>query len=163
MAPAIFLLTLFTAIVCTTAAQAAASSANSRAGQFESWFRADSDGDGRLSREEAQRLPRLARRFDRIDRNADGFITGPEVRAWRASTRVVRPTGARKGADEVLRIADLDGNGVLSRAEFAQRLPRFAGRFDRIDADADGLLARAELDQWLASLRATRRSKPARQ
>lgn len=163
MAPAILLLTLFAANVCATTAQGAASPANSRARQFESWFRADSDGDGRLSREEAQRVPRLVRRFDRIDRNADGFITGPEVRAWRASTRVVSSIGTGKGANEILRIADLDGNGVLSRAEFAQRLPRFAGRFDRIDADADGLLARAELEQWLASLRAARRSKPARQ
>ena len=45
---------------------------------------ADKDGDGRISRAEAAELPRLARHFDEIDTNKDGFITKEEMRAHRA-------------------------------------------------------------------------------
>ena len=41
----------------------------------------DTDGDGRISREEAKAAPRLAERFDAIDANKDGFITMDEIKA----------------------------------------------------------------------------------
>jgi hypothetical protein len=52
---------------------------------FEQRFkRADTDGDGRISRDEAEKhLPRLARHFDRVDANKDGFVTLEEVFALR--------------------------------------------------------------------------------
>ena len=43
---------------------------------------ADKDGDGKISREEAVALPRLAKHFDEIDTNKDGFITKEEMRAF---------------------------------------------------------------------------------
>lgn len=44
---------------------------------------ADSNGDGKISREEANAsLPRIARHFDEIDTNKDGFITKEELRAF---------------------------------------------------------------------------------
>ena len=44
---------------------------------------ADSDGDGALSREEAAKsLPRIARKFDRIDADRDGRLTLEEMHAW---------------------------------------------------------------------------------
>lgn len=45
---------------------------------------ADVNGDGRLSREEAQKgMPRLVRHFDRIDANHDGVVTLEELQAAR--------------------------------------------------------------------------------
>ena len=42
----------------------------------------DTDGDGRISRAEAQAgAPRLAKHFDEIDTNKDGFITPEEMKA----------------------------------------------------------------------------------
>ena len=42
----------------------------------------DIDGDGRISRAEAQAgAPRLAKHFDEIDTNKDGFITPEEMKA----------------------------------------------------------------------------------
>ncbi|HET9652989.1 MAG TPA: EF-hand domain-containing protein, partial [Usitatibacter sp.] len=42
----------------------------------------DTDGDGRISLAEAQaNAPRLARNFDRIDANHDGFLTREELKA----------------------------------------------------------------------------------
>ena len=48
----------------------------------EHWKRLDTDGDGRISRQEAQaNAPRLAERFDKLDTNGDGFLTPDELRA----------------------------------------------------------------------------------
>ncbi len=41
--------------------------------------------------------------------------------------------------------ADADGNGMLSRAEVERSLPRLAKKFDQIDTNKDGQLARDEL------------------
>ena len=42
---------------------------------------ADKDGDGKISRAEAVALPRIAKQFDEIDTNKDGFITKEELKA----------------------------------------------------------------------------------
>ncbi|MCY7389651.1 MAG: EF-hand domain-containing protein [Burkholderiales bacterium] len=43
---------------------------------------ADKDGDGKISRAEAAALPRIAKHFDEIDTNKDGFITKEERKAF---------------------------------------------------------------------------------
>ena len=52
---------------------------------FEQRFKhADSDGDGRISRAEAeQTMPRLGRHFERIDANKDGYVAVDEIFAAR--------------------------------------------------------------------------------
>ena len=45
---------------------------------------ADKDGDGKISRAEAAALPRIAKHFDEIDTNKDGFLTKEELQAYRA-------------------------------------------------------------------------------
>jgi Ca2+-binding EF-hand superfamily protein len=59
---------------------------------FDAIFRrADADGDGALSREEAaQALPRIARKFERIDADRDGRLTPAEVHAWLDARRAAR-------------------------------------------------------------------------
>ena len=51
--------------------------------------RADTNGDGKLSREEAQRFPEIAARFDELDRDHDGFLSLIEFSA--GATPPVRP------------------------------------------------------------------------
>jgi Ca2+-binding EF-hand superfamily protein len=49
---------------------------------------ADTDGDGAISRAEAERhAPRLAKKFDQIDSNKDGKLTQDELRAYRETRR----------------------------------------------------------------------------
>ena len=59
----------------------------------ERFKKADANGDGRISREEAQKgMPQLARDFDRIDANKDGMVTLEELEAARKAR-----AGASKG------------------------------------------------------------------
>lgn len=60
--------------------------------KFDEFFaRADSDGDGALSRAEAQKgMPRVAQKFDRIDADHDGKITREEIRAYLQAKRAAR-------------------------------------------------------------------------
>ena len=41
----------------------------------------DTDGDGRISRAEAQAAPRLAAHFDEIDTDKDGYLSPDELKA----------------------------------------------------------------------------------
>jgi Ca2+-binding EF-hand superfamily protein len=122
--------------------------------------RADADGNGMLSREEALKAaPLLAKQFDAIDANRDGQISPEEIRAFRRAGRLERGAGGRQaGAKFELYFAraDADGDGALSRAEAERGLPRVAEKFGRIDRDGDGWLTREELQAWLAARRAAR-------
>ena len=48
-------------------------------------MKADTDGDGRISRAEAAKMPRLAEHFDQIDTNKDGYLSREELQAARAA------------------------------------------------------------------------------
>ena len=124
----------------------------------EQFRRADADGNGMLSRVEAERgAPLLAKRFDAIDANRDGQISPEEIRAFRRARRG-SARGAQAGAKFELYFAraDSDGDGALSRAEAERGLPRVAKKFERIDRDGDGRLTREEMQAWLAARRAAR-------
>jgi Ca2+-binding EF-hand superfamily protein len=65
----------------STAASSASNSAASNGDEaryLEAFGRADKDGDGKLSKIEAENLPAIAQRFDSIDVNKDGFISQAE-------------------------------------------------------------------------------------
>ncbi len=137
-------------------AAAPASGADSRlAAQFR---KADADGDGRLSRAEAERAaPRWAARLDAIDSDRDGKIGPEEIRAWRRAGKGAR--GAATKFDQLFDRADADGDGALSRGEAQAGLPRVAKKFQRIDNNGDGRLTREEMRAWLAAKRAARTGK----
>lgn len=47
--------------------------------------------------------------------------------------------------EQRFKLADTDGNGMISRAEAEKAMPRLSRRFDRIDADHDGYITRDEI------------------
>ena len=146
----------------------ALAAATGKNAQFAEQFRrADADGNGMLSRAEAERAaPLLAKQFDAIDADRDGQISPEEIRAFRRAGRSERRArggaqGTQAGAKFELYFAraDTDGDGVLSRAEAERGLPRVAKKFERIDRDGDGRLTREEMQAWLAARRAARTGK----
>lgn len=145
-------------ILAPALALGAASGKGSRlAEQFK---RADADGNGVLSRAEAERgMPRFARNFDAIDTNRDGDLAPEEIRAWLKAQRSRAKANTRSRFEEHFARADADGDGALSRAEAESAMPRIAAKFDRIDADRDGRLTREEMRAWFEARRAARARK----
>ncbi len=68
------------------------------------------------------------------------------VYAWAAP-----PTEGGRG--ERFKQSDKDGNGLLSRSETEQDMPRLAKNFDAIDANKDGQLSREEIRTFMQSRR----------
>ena len=113
---------------------------------------ADTDGNGMISRDEAKALPRLLKNFDAIDANHDGQVTMEEMHAFHAAHR-----GAHRGG--FLAKLDADKDGRISREE-ANAAPRFAERFDAIDANRDGFVTPDELKAAHAKHRAQASVEP---
>jgi Ca2+-binding EF-hand superfamily protein len=123
--------------------------------QFEERFKkADTDGDGALSKAEAEKgMPRLAKEFDAIDANKDSKITPDEIRTYmQAHVREHRKEmrGEMKARfEEHFKKADTDGDGALSKAEAEKGMPRLARNFDAIDANKDGKITPDEIRAYM--------------
>jgi len=66
--------------------------------------KADGNGDGAISREEANRsMPGVARHFDRIDTDGDGSITRDEMKAAREKLRDMRQQRQDNGQNDTPR------------------------------------------------------------
>jgi hypothetical protein len=112
--------------------------------------RADSDGDGSVTREEAQAF--RAEAFTRFDADGDGFLTDADREARRRAAMERRHE--RRAA--MMRRLDTDNDGRVSRAEFlAGPMPHF----DRIDANGNGVLEPDEVVAARAAHRARRLSR----
>jgi Ca2+-binding EF-hand superfamily protein len=56
------------------------------AGRRSDWATADTNGDGQISREEAARVPSLAKIFTQADRDGDGVVRKEEYEAFSETT-----------------------------------------------------------------------------
>ena len=116
----------------------AASTANAHAGRGAALKRLDSDGDQRLSREEATLAPRLAQQFPLIDRNADGLLDREEIKAYAEQRRALREEAMGKR----FALLDANGDGVLAGEEIEGKR-----RLERRDTNQDGRIELAEFRQ----------------
>ncbi|MEP6632666.1 MAG: EF-hand domain-containing protein, partial [Luteimonas sp.] len=104
--------------------------------------RIDANQDGVIDRNEAAASPRMAERFDAIDKNRDGRITADE----RPKHEGHDGHGGHPDKDRHGKIAalDSDNDGRLSKQELEGK-GKFGERFDAMDANHDGYLVRSEL------------------
>jgi len=93
----------------------------------------DKNGDGLISRDEAQASARLAASFDKLDVDKDGQLTRDELRAGRSKT----------GDGHRARL-DTNKDGLISREE-AKPTQRLSQNFDALDTNKDGQLSAEEL------------------
>jgi len=104
----------------------------------------DANGDGVVTREEAQSHPRLAAQFDAADTNKDGQLDAAELHAHQQAIWAEAPAKA----DARWAAADADGDGAISRAEAQKSMPRVAENFDELDANGDGKIERSEMHNF---------------
>lgn len=123
--------------------------------RFDARFkRLDADGDGGVSKAEAEKgAPHLAEHFAEIDANQDGKLTPDEMRSAMSVRRAHCKqdpercrTEMKQRFESAWKRADTDGDGMLSRLEAEQGLPRLARHFDRVDTDRDGRITLAEVE-----------------
>jgi len=106
-------------------------------------MRADTDGDGRISRAEATAAgsERSSQWFDKLDLNKDGYVTSDEMK----QARETRRDNMRAKMDERFKEADTNSDGQLSLDEVQAKMPRLADRFTTLDTDKNGQLSKDEL------------------
>ncbi|QGN54996.1 EF-hand domain-containing protein [Novosphingobium sp. Gsoil 351] len=119
----------------------------------ERFAKADANGDGVLN--EADKAARTGQMFDRIDTDKNGSISRAEFLAAHSGAGGEhagmdhgamfgpggRPGGRMGGAGMMLRMADTNNDGAVTRDE---ALAAALKSFDRMDANKDGQVNRAE-------------------
>ena len=123
--------------------------------------RADSNGDGNISRAEFEAS--VEERFSRLDANSDGQIDQSEREARRHGRRGSRGERrgrrgghhGRRGGRAMHR--DMDGDGQFTRADIDARHQRALERFEAADSNNDGRIDDSERE----AMRAERRERRA--
>jgi Ca2+-binding EF-hand superfamily protein len=103
----------------------------------------DSDGDGAITKAEAERAgaTRILENFADIDTDNNGELTRDELRAHKQKRMEERRGKAKE--------ADSDGNRAISKNEAeAAGMKRLLKKFDEIDANSDGEVTRKEMQNF---------------
>jgi len=94
----------------------------------------DVDGDGKISREEASKYKGVAKVFDRVDTNKDGYLAKDEMQLQQAKRTEIK-----------LKAIDGNNDGRISRAEADATAPKLAKNFDKLDTNKDGFIDKQEM------------------
>ena len=108
----------------------------------ERWAAADTDGNGSISRAEAEATKSfMAQNFDRLDANSDGQLTREEMAQHRHHAKMLW----KEQFQERWTAADQDGDGQIDLAEAQTGLPQLAERFQDFDSNGDGKISLDEM------------------
>ncbi len=127
---------------------------------------ADKDGNGRIDPAEASAVgERFGKHFERMDANKDGGVDRAEMAAA-ARHMHERRRGARhamQGHRAFMRGLwiglDDDKDGLVSRAELGDKMPRWGEKFEAMDANRDGKLSPGEVGDYRRAMRAEKRGQ----
>lgn len=144
------LLAIAVAVALASAAAYAQTTTPATAGKAR--IQLDANKDGVVDRVEAAKLPKLAEKFDQLDKNKDGKLSADE----RPPIGGMRHRGGMGKHDAMHRgmmAADTDKDGRISRAEAQAAQARSGDRFDRMDFNKDGYVDRADMQARVAQRR----------
>lgn len=120
---------LILGVAAATIAAGGAALAGDRGGHR--WESLDADGDGEVTLSEMD--ARQQEMFTAADADGNGAISEEEMKAFHRGKRAGR---------HAKYLGDANGDGVVSRAEYDAHA---ASRFDKLDADGDGMLSDEEI------------------
>ena len=101
----------------------------------------DADKDGKLSAEE---IANAATALKTLDKNKDGVLDSSELAPTRGPSGQGGAQGGRTSQMvERIMARDTDGDGKVSKEEAGEQMGRF---FGRMDADSDGFVTKAEIE-----------------
>ena len=109
----------------------------------------DANKDGAIDRAEAAKVPRLAEKFDQLDKDQDGKLSADE----RPRMRGMRHHGGTRAGHSRMMAADTDKDGRISRAEAQAMLAKAGDRFEKMDFNKDGYIDRADMQARVAQRR----------
>jgi Ca2+-binding EF-hand superfamily protein len=108
----------------------------------ERWKAVDTDGNGSVSRAEAEASTSwVAGQFDKLDADKDGQLTRDEMKAARKEGH----ERMREHAVERFKTADTNGDGGIDLAEAQTGMPKLAEQFSTVDTNNDGKVTPEEL------------------
>ncbi len=97
----------------------------------------DANADGKMSRDEFVTMA-YTRTVERADTDKDGKVSLAE---WNARPAAIKATADGRDASKGFSRLDVNSDGFVEAADFSVR---FGKRFDRLDADKDGVLTGEE-------------------
>ena len=139
----------FALILSAVLAQTSADSPPPPPPPLQQLMRADADGDGIVTRQEALTAADLE--FAKMDADHDGKVTADERRAYVAQARDPRGLG---------RHAPPRHHGADQAMTLEQFRARAAARFDRMDSNHDGRLDKTEIANMREARREWKRNAP---
>jgi ABC-type amino acid transport substrate-binding protein len=115
---------------------------------------ADANGDDQITRAEVEAL--RAEEFAYRDRDGDGVITAQDLSPTRQRLADMEPAGEGRMQRRRGMGIDADEDGQVTREEFMNAPSPL---FDRLDADADGVITGAEIDAGVQAMRERRAAR----
>jgi EF hand len=102
----------------------------------------DADGDGFVSREEAQASKHVSARFNAVDTDRDGRLSAAEIKTYQDS----HPSKAGKSPKGFSKL-DANGDQVITRDE-ASKSAKSLAAFEAADTDKDGRVTLQEAQAY---------------